>query len=358
MAVNSFEVRRRPNFMLGDVDEQTIESWRRRPQIYTRDTALIIDALPGGFRHVVTGENALQVTSKYGRPRQVTVHSVTHDYFTIKNLLVTAGRPLTEQDDRLNAPVVVIGQDVKDHFFPNIDPIGRELRIGALPYQVVGVAEKQGSTFGLSLDKFVITPFSSPVRRAAGSNPDVINSIIVQAPSEVAVTVGQEAVRQALRAAHKLRPNQKDDFSLITQQSSLQFWNKIKKYLVIAGVALPMIGLVVGAIVIMNIMLVAVSERTQEIGIRKSLGARRRDILAQFLIEAATLSTAGAAFGVAAGALIAIAVATFSPIPTRVAPWSVLVSVMLGMAVGIVAGVYPASRASRLDPIAALRAET
>jgi putative ABC transport system permease protein len=166
-----------------------------------------------------------------------------------------------------------------------------------------------------------------------------------------------EAVRQVMRSRHHLRPSQKDDFELETSDSALEFWNKIKSYLVIAGVALPAIGLVVGAIVIMNIMLVAVAERTREIGIRKSLGARRRDIMSQFLVESATLSTVGAAIGVGVGFAFAKLIAAVTPLPAAVELWSVVLGVGIGAGVGIIAGVYPASRASRLDPIAALRAE-
>jgi putative ABC transport system permease protein len=164
-------------------------------------------------------------------------------------------------------------------------------------------------------------------------------------------------VRTVLRTRHQLRPAQKDDFSLETSASALAFWNKLKGYLVMAGIALPAIGLVVGAIVIMNIMLVAVAERTQEIGVRKALGAQRRDIMCQFLVESAVLSVAGAALGIGLGIGLAQFVATVSPLPATVAPWSVGAAILLGAGVGIIAGIYPASRASRLDPVVAMRAE-
>ncbi len=160
-----------------------------------------------------------------------------------------------------------------------------------------------------------------------------------------------------MRKRRKLHPLQADNFALESSESALSEWQTIKRYLVLAGIVLPAIGLVVGAIVIMNIMLVAVVERTREIGIRKSLGARRRDILAQFLIESATLSVVGGLAGIALGAALAKLVEAASPLPASVAPWSVAVAVLVGAGVGIVAGVYPASRAARLDPIAALRAE-
>jgi putative ABC transport system permease protein len=167
-----------------------------------------------------------------------------------------------------------------------------------------------------------------------------------------------ERVRELMRGRHKLRPSQRDDFTLETSESALAFWKKIQGYLVLAGIALPAIGLVVGSIVIMNIMLVAVAERTHEIGIRKALGARRSDILRQFLVESTTLSVVGAIFGILSGIALAQLVKAVSPMPAAVALWSVIVAVGVGMTVGIVSGVYPASRAARLDPVVALRKET
>jgi putative ABC transport system permease protein len=155
-----------------------------------------------------------------------------------------------------------------------------------------------------------------------------------------------------------LHPSQPDDFALETSDSALAFWNKLQGYLVIAGIALPAIGLVVGAIVIMNIMLVAVSERTAEIGIRKALGARRRDIMNQFLVESTTLAIFGAALGILLGIAFAKVIAALSPLPAAVEIWSIFVGVGIGGGVGIIAGIYPASRASLLDPVAAMRQET
>lgn len=357
MAINAFEVRKVPSFNMGETNIEDWKAYARRPEILERDTFAIISSLPKGFRHTITNSASLSITSEFGRPRDITVSNVTNQYFDIKNIGLVAGRPFSEQEDALNSRVAVIGKDVHDHFFPTVDPIGREIRIAGIPYRVIGVAESQGSTFGLSLDRFIVVPYGSGVKRLTAEGPSAISSIIVQAPNQTALVDGQEAARQAMRTIRKLRPGQPDNFSIETSESALSFWTKIKTYLVIAGTVLPAIGLVVGSIVIMNIMLVAVAERTQEIGVRKALGAKRRDIMAQFLVEAATLSTIGAAMGVAVGAIMAFLVAKFSPMPTQVAPWSVVVSVVLGAGIGIVAGVYPASKASKLDPIAALRLE-
>ena len=358
MAVNSFEVRSRPSISVGDLDEMTRDAYRRRPRLMDSDTSTIIEALPPGFKHAALSAGNVTISSKYAaRPKPVELRSVTPSYFEMKNLSVTNGRVLTEQDDAMNTPVAVVGQDVVDHFFPGVDPVGRELRIGPLSYTVVGVAEKQGSTFGFSLDKFVIVPYGSQAKNLTNRVRGELDAVMVQGPNEQVLPDAQEQVRQAMRTRRKLHPGQDDNFSIESQNSALEFWNKLKGYLVVAGIVLPTVGLVVGAIVIMNIMLVAVAERTREIGIRKSLGARRRDILLQFLMEAATLSTVGAALGVLLGALLALLVSAATPLPTSVAPWSVIVAVVVGAGVGIVAGVYPASRAALLDPIAALRSD-
>ncbi|HUF27747.1 MAG TPA: ABC transporter permease [Gemmatimonadaceae bacterium] len=356
IAPNSFELRQRPNIQLGDVDEAEWRAWRARQRITEDDVGPVVDALSEGVRWAVVGTNQLVLESRFARPRQVQVSGVGGSWFEIKNMGVTSGRLIADQEYRLGTPVVVVGDEVARHFFPALDPIGRELRIGKVPYTVIGVAEKQGSTLGLSLDRFVVLPFDSPAKRLL-NRTRVIDALIVQAPTEPAMQASMEEVRQVMRIRHRLRPGQPDDFSLQTADSALAFWKRIERFLVLAGVALPTVGLLVGAIVIMNIMLVAVAERTREIGIRKALGARRMDILMQFIAEAVTLSLIGAAIGVAGGAVLAKLVSAASPLPASVALWSVATAVLVGAGVGIISGVYPASRAALLDPIAALRQE-
>ena len=357
IGINTFELRHRPNVNIGDVDVSVWQEYSRRPRIMEADVQPVVDALPPGTRWSMYAEDNLKVESAYSRPRSGHIFAVDGEWFEIKKLDVTSGRRFAQQELTYGENVVILGPDLVKRLFPSLDPVGRPVKIGGLPYTVIGVGESQGSAFGISFDNYVVAPFRAPVHRLLNRQQKVIDAIAVQAPNAALLTDAQERVRAVMRARHKLHPGQKDNFSMETADSALEFWNKLKRYLVLAGVALPAFGLVVGAIVIMNIMLVAVAERTREIGIRKALGARRRDILAQFLIESATLSTVGAMMGIALGVATAAGISATTPMPTNVAPWSIAVGVLVGAGVGIIAGVYPASRASLLDPIAALRQE-
>jgi putative ABC transport system permease protein len=353
---NTFSFRRRPDVNVGNVSDETWREYSRRPRVYEPDVAVARSALPPGTVSAVENMTFAYANTQFARPRQVQVIATESDYFKIKSYNLTNGRLFSPQEAELGTPVVIIGTEVASHFFRGLDPIGRVIRVGGSPYTVIGLLEKQGNVFGFSLDRMVIGPYKSSLSRVTNPRGD-IDALVVQAPSRELLDDAMESVREAMRGFRRLGPARPDNFALETSDAALSFFEELKGRLILFGTALPAIGLVVGAMVIMNIMLVAVAERTREIGIRKALGAKRRDILSQFLVESATLSVFGAAIGIGLGIALAKVVAAVSPLPASVAPWSILLALLVGAGVGIVAGMYPASRAARLDPIAALRQE-
>jgi putative ABC transport system permease protein len=357
LGVNTFRLRQFPDVQLGNVTDSTWRVWQRRPRISYDDALAVMHGL--NVPVVTAWESSTRATLSAGR-RQATgieVTAATEQYFDIRSLKIELGRPFTAEEARSGLPVVVLGYELATKLFEGQDPLGREVKIFEVPYRVIGVVEKQGNLFGLSLDKFVVTPAGAPVKRYVNP-PRVVDALAVKATTQADMREAMSQAEAIMRSRRHLRPRDADTFALETADEVLDFWSKISRVLFVALPGLVAISLVVGGIVIMNIMLMAVAERTREIGIRKALGARRRDILRQFLVEAVTLATVGAAAGVGTGIALAGLIAAISPLPASVAPWSIAVGVLLGGSVGVVAGVYPASRAARLDPIAALRFET
>jgi putative ABC transport system permease protein len=355
IGVNTFDVRRWPNFTPNETDDE----WRaflRRPRLYKTEANLVQEVLGDQFRSAIVNETFLPASVPGIKPRSVQAIATDAAYFDIKKFGITNGRAFTAQEVDAGSRVVVIGSEVASYYWPGLDPVGRELRIAGQTYAVIGVIEEQGSVFGFSMDRMALAPWTSPLSRAIRPRGD-IGRITVQANNREILEDGMETAREALRGFRRLGPGDADDFALETSDAALSFFDELKGKLILFGTALPAIGLVVGALVIMNIMLVAVAERTREIGVRKALGARRKDIIAQFLVEAATLSVLGAAIGAGLGVGLAQLIAALTPLPASVAPWSLVFALVVGAGVGIAAGIYPASRASRLDPIAALRQE-
>jgi putative ABC transport system permease protein len=286
----------------------------------------------------------------------VRISGISAEILDIRSLRVETGRPFSPQEATRGVPVAILGKSVSAGLFGDRPPIGETVRIRGFPFRVVGVLEEQGTLFGRSLDNIVIVPALSPVRRfRADRNSVGTISIRTVDPDDLATAMIEAEV--AMRLTRRLRPGEANTFALETAEESLDFWNQISTILFLALPGLVGISLVVGGIVIMNIMLMSVLDRTREIGVRLAIGARRSDIVLQFLVEAGSLSGVGALIGVGLGAGMAWTLRAFSPLPAAVAPHWVVFGVLLGVSVGVVAGVYPAIRASRLDPVVALRHE-
>ncbi len=353
---NTFKLRQRPNFVAGDVGDDVWREWLRRPRISYADADFVTARIT---RPVLVSKFCMdRMAIVYGTrvAKDIELTGVEDSYFRIKDIELARGRAFTPQEVRTAQPVLVLGSLVAEKLFGGGEAVGKQVRVAGLPYRVIGVAKSQGTLFGLSLDKFALMPYTAPGRRHI-CPINILDEVIYKAASTEDLRVAMGEAEAAMRARRQLKPGQDNNFTIETSEAILDFWGRISRVLFLALPLLVGISLVVGGIVIMNIMLMAVTERTREIGIRKALGARRRDVMAQFVVEAATLSTLGAALGIGLGIALAFGVKAATPLPAAVAPWSLVVAVGLGMTVGVVAGSYPAYRAARLDPIAALRAE-
>ena len=356
IGVNTVTVLRNPGDEIAASPEQR-RAWARAPQLTFGDLEHLRErvTLPAiaGAESNTSGE----IESEFGRKvENVTITAASPEIFEIRNMDVERGRPFTRQEADQGSPVVVLGKSTADVLFESIDPLGRRVRIRGFPYQVIGILAERGSFLGFSLDNTAVAPTHSPVQRMTGP-PGAVGVIQFRAETPEMVVPLQQQIIEIMRAQRRLRPTELNNFAAETVEGVLGFWDQISRILYISLPGLVGTSLVVGGIVIMNIMLVSVMERTREIGVRKAIGARRADILVQVLIESGTLSGMGAVIGVAVGGTLTLLVGAVSPLPAVVAPQWIVLGVSLGVVVGMVSGVYPASRAARLDPVDALRYE-
>ena len=353
---NTFQVRRSP-IQIGLFDDEEFLRIQKRPRITEADADAVIAAIPNAtavslqsgwptpIADVISGDKTLG---------DVAVFGVTAPYQVVQDYTFARGRPLSDVDVRERRQVAVVGADVADRLFENVDPVGRDIRIIGTRFTIVGVIAKKGRVLGQSFDGFVLLPLSS-FEALYGRRKTTTISVKMATADDVAPAMA--TADGAMRSAHRLRPGEESDYSIETADALVAFWKSLTRVLFAVIPAIVAIGIVVGGIVIMNIMMMSVSERTREIGIRKAMGATGRDIRRQFLAESIALSFMGGLTGVIVGWGMAALIATVSPLPARITAWSVAVALSLGAGVGVLFGVYPATRAARLDPIAALRAE-
>ena len=285
---------------------------------------------------------------------QVNIQGITDTIPAINNVQVDIGRTITDEEVRRHRAVAFIGSDIRKAFFEGEDPIGKTIAIEGNPYDVVGVAKTLGSVFGNSQDNFVMIPIESYFK-TYGAHTGI--RLVAKAMDQQHLAESQDEVRVLLRSYRHLTPGLDDNFTIFASDTIVTLWEQLTSAIAGMAVGIVSVFMVVGGVVIMNIMLAVVTERTHEIGIRKSLGARRRDILNQYLVESSVLSATGGLAGVAIAWVLAFAVRNLTSVPMAL-PWtSVLIGVGLSATVGLFFGIYPARRASKLDPIEALRVE-
>ena len=328
--------------------------WRRNPWLTTEEAALL-RTLPTvsdvGYRES-TG-----APMGYGDFKLSSVQLIgyTTNWPRVSGGTITAGRNWTDIEFAAGSAVAVINDKLAQTMFPGVDPIGKRIKIYGLPFQVIGVYAEASSLFGGGSSSLAMIPHST-FTKVADWFKGWLDFVVL--PTDAAtVTDAQDDVIAALRVKRGLRPSQENNFSVVTQDKLMETFNAVTSGFFLVMLALSSVGLMVGGVGVVAIMMISVTERTREIGVRKALGATRREILFQFLVEASSLTLIGGAIGLAVGAVIAWAIASFTPVPAAVPLWSVVAALVASAVTGIFFGMYPATKASRLDPVEALRYE-
>ena len=328
---------------------------QKRPLITFEDYERLRNTMQTASAVAAIDDRNVQTRSGDIKMENTDVMGASANFADVRNINVTAGRFLTPADDEHRSEVVFIGSDLATKFFPNVDPIGKTIRAETHSYEVIGVAEPFGSAFGQSQDNYMIIPLNTYMKEWHRQSDWL--TIFVQSPNAEMMQASEDEARMLFRAWRKVPYDAKDNFAILASDSIMALWHELTGNLAFVAMALVSVFLVVGGIVIMNIMLASVTERTREIGLRRSLGARKRHILLQFMTESAVLATTGGLLGILVAYAIVFLVKTLFSFPMETPLAAVVLSLGVSTAVGLFFGIFPAMRAAKLDPIEALRAD-
>ena len=334
--------------------QEEIDQDRNNPRITTKEAEYIRQFSPLVSAVVARAQSRGKVAYNQAVLEQAEVIGVTRDYLYFSNFDVERGRMISQIEIDRYTPVVILGSDVATRLFSGADPLDKTIRIGGRQFRVVGVSEQRGSMGGRSQDEYVVIPLGN-YQKIYGSQQS-LNLMVKPIDTSLMGQAMDDAV-VAMRTFRGLTPKERNNFGVFTAGTIIDIYEQATEGIFAVLIGVVALSLVVGGIVIMNIMLMVVSERTREIGLRKALGAKRADVMTQVLTESVTLSTIGGFVGIVLGFLAAQAMASFSPLPARLELWSVVLGLVITAAVGLFFGAYPAARAARLDPIEALRQE-
>jgi len=350
VGADSFTIQRRPPVRTAEDEEQT----RNNPLVTLGEAEAIRRFSPTIASVVAQAQRRATITYRDQVLENVQIQGVTSDYVDFATFDAERGRMMSASEVERNQPVVLLGWDVAEQLFGPVNPLDSIIKIQGVHFRVVGISEQKGGMFGASMDGFAVIPLGRHMK-LFGARQSL--SLMVKPASPALLPLAMDDATVALRVARRLNPREVDNFGIFTSDTLLGIYRQATAGIFAVLVGVVALSLLVGGLVIMNIMLMVVSDRTREIGLRKAVGARRKDIMSQVLTESVTLSTAGGLAGILLGYLAAQAIAATTPLPARLEPWSVALGIGITAAVGLFFGAYPASRAARLDPIEALRRE-